>query len=170
MKLEDNILFAAKRIIGKQFKVLPWLFLPLFNLIKQSKGKKRGVRKNIHFESNLSIFTVSLYMYDCMYVYSILSPFPNQTFFCTPSTHNSFLPTHIDILFSWHISRKIKENFGRKKWDCRGCTVNLLICFFDNILFCLNQQSISQHFFLFLSWHQENFYIVLKFFTPELIR
>ena len=106
--------------------------------------KQERIRTNIHFESNLSIFTVSLYMYDCMYVYSILSPFPNQTFFCTPSTHNSFLPTHIDILFSWHISRKIKENFGRKKWDCRGCTVNLLICFFDKILFCLNQQSISQ--------------------------
>ena len=106
--------------------------------------KQERIRTKIHFKSNLSIFTVSLYMYDCMYVYSILSPFPNQTFFCTPSTHNSFLPTHIDIPFSGIYPGKSRKILEEKSGTVEAARSNLLICFFDKILFCLNQKSISQ--------------------------
>ena len=36
----------------------------------------------------------------CMPVFYFLPFFPNQTFFCIPAAHNSFLPEHTDITFS----------------------------------------------------------------------
>ena len=104
-------LVCGQKNIWKTVQSFALIIFALVQSDQTVERKQERIRTNIHFESNLSIFTVSLYMYDCMYVYSILSPFPNQTFFCTPSTHNSFLPTHIDILFSWHTY--IPENRGK---------------------------------------------------------